>query len=296
MNNYILNSGSFIYNNKTYNYIETNNHYNFPYVFKTDLKTDPTIYVKQMSTYGSGQGVGGSFSPDGTNTFGPLIISYEIKAYGVATTEEAAIIGKTTGGNNKCIIKSQVNEYGCKIKEGAIYDTDNRCIKYDDLVSIIPSKYECVYKLDALTDIQLGYNAGSKNIYRFQDPDWVEEQYYEPLANPLSFTIEHTNPNGNGIGYFYQDGDEGGTIFQYITKLTCTVLVYNNANTNQPYKISVTWNINGSGGNSSIISVYMEQGPLNIDTFYAADYHKDYTYTFTNATESGVPVKITIKL
>ncbi len=146
MNNYILNSGSFAYGSKTYNYVETNNHYNFPYVFKTDSQSDPIIYVKNMSPYGSGAGVGGSFSPDGTDPFGPLIIYYDVKAYGIATITEAAEIGGMTGvSNNKCIIKNEVENYGCKIKEGAEYDTNNRCIKYVDLEKKESNLYYCSF-------------------------------------------------------------------------------------------------------------------------------------------------------
>ena len=113
MNNYILNSGYFTYDSKTYNYIETNNQYTFPYVFKTDLLSDPSIYVKEMAPYGSGAGVSGSFSPDGTNQFGPLMVVYEIKAWGVATIKEAAEIGETTSDNNQLIIKNSLSEYNC---------------------------------------------------------------------------------------------------------------------------------------------------------------------------------------
>ena len=137
MNNYILNSGSFAYGTKTYNYVETNNHYNFPYVFKTDLSTDPIIYVKNMSPYGPESGVGGSFSPDGTNEFGPLFVYYEIKAYGVATIKEVAEIGEIPSDSSQLIIKNSLSEYNCQLKNTTtVKYTDNRCVNYNDIIKI----------------------------------------------------------------------------------------------------------------------------------------------------------------
>lgn len=134
MNNYILNSGTCNYGN-TYNYIETNNHYACPYVFKTnDDVAQKYVYFKDMPTI-SGSGTMGYKDPDGNEEMGSVPIYYTIKAYGVATIKEAAEIGGTTSDSSQLIIKNSLSDYNCDLKETTTieYDSNNQCINYDDI-------------------------------------------------------------------------------------------------------------------------------------------------------------------
>lgn len=236
MNNYILNSGSFAYGSKTYNYVETNNHYNFPYVFKTDSSSDPIIYVKQMSPYGSGAGVGGSFSPDGTNGFGPLMVYYNIKAYGIATITEAAEIGGMTGvSNNKCIIKNEVENYGCKIKEGVEY-ADSSCIKYVDLEKKESNLYYCSFT--ALED-------NSAVFFRKKTTMSETTQWHLQFSYNGETWDDVTNNNIIGLNtgqtvYIKQNADDYGP-------------ARGNMSTSAYYSFGMTGSISGGGYISSLI-------------------------------------------
>ena len=113
MNNYILNSGSCSYDNKTYNYVETNNHYICPYVFKTnDTVVRPYVYFKSMPDE-SGSTAPCYADPDGNRLVGGLLVIYDVKAQGVATTNEASNISGEGIGDNQLIIKNSLSEYNC---------------------------------------------------------------------------------------------------------------------------------------------------------------------------------------
>jgi len=135
MNNYILNSGSCSYDNHTYNYIETNNHYVCPYVFMTnDDVTQKYVYFKDMPDESGGEQMGYKDS-DGYEELDVTTIDYSIKAWGVATVAEATIIGSGSSDSSQLIIRNELETYNCKLKDKTTidYSTDNQCINYIDI-------------------------------------------------------------------------------------------------------------------------------------------------------------------
>lgn len=297
MNTCILNSGSFTYNDKTYNYIETDNHYNFPYVFKTGSSLDPTIYVKTLSTQGSGSGVGGSFSPDGINEFGPLRVFYEIKSYGIATIAEAAEIGgDTSSTNNQLVQKNEVSEYGCSVKNADQY-TDNQCVKYVDIERTIKT-YTIYAKIENIVGAdQISYDC-YQNIYQISISYSTEMSQNEYVTSELYVRLTYNSL----LGEFVYERDAAGihVPYQDVSNLHVDLTLSPPQQGEHNFHSECSWSVtNGSTteqDTSWTIALYVGRPPQEKDVFYSESPNQEFVSerTFTNATNKGNIINLKI--